>query len=1034
MNKYLYGLAALLVLVVAGAVAAPAFIDWSRHKTDIAALIERVTGREPIIAGEISVSLLPVPSLEVRDVRVPSAAGPQQADLLRFKSMRLELALLPLISGRIESDTAVLLEPEFILETLGNGQTNWHRPAKDAANDAATGAGSEPDATADGSFSDITLRHIEVRQGRVAYHDRRMDAGFTVAGIDADVFSDGPAGPFRGQGSGATGASPLQFNFRLGDPGGGFSQLNAVLTVPDAGVKAELSGEVATGAHPGLTGKLRLSGEDAAVISSLAGDHPWRWLLSAAFAGRFTLEGGVAATADALGLIGFELDSDNNQASGSLAYRLDTRDASSAVTAALALQRIDLDRWFADRPAQESDNRAKAPVTAQGGGPESPKGGFNFPHDLEAEIDLVVEAIVVNRSVVRDVQASMRLVDGEITVNQSSAQLPGGTALAAFGFITIADDTPRFEGYVEAKSDNLRAMLDWLAVDVSNIPADRLRRWSLTSNLVADRKALRLSKLTTTLDLVTVSGEFAADFGPRPALSLTLSGDRLDLDAYLPRLDRASLPKSPPMRLTAKTATPAKTDQAERFLWQMPVPAAGELDLAVHAKLESVVYRGETLEAVELDAAIEKGALTVREFRTGNVAGSAVRLTGRLGSLDLAKARHAEFDLAVQRPRGFLALFDLSVPPGRASGGPMRIALGLTRRNEQDAWDIAGQMALGSVRTVLKGSGTYAANSKGYPLELNIEADEIDLGVLLATLSQSGPPSRQTAQPEAPPAEVPESSEVPDDAEVDLRSETPFSSDALLLPRADLSLKVAKLTYVGHSLDEAELRLKTEPGAAQVERLQGRLFGGNLLLNGRISETAENEVAITANATLEGADARSVLPVDEIVSMSESTLGLRVAFEAAGRSPRGLLTALKGEGRIWGEGGRIDGIDLAAANQKVSVRDKPVGLINVIAESTNGASKLSSFGGDFRLEDGRIQTRNLRILADGGSGEISGALDILRRHLEAELRFRFAAIPDAPPIHARVKGEIGAARVTVEFNELQTWLSKQKGVEKVLRD
>ena len=1034
LNKYLYGLAALLVLVVAGAVAVPAFIDWSRHKTDIAALIERATGRQAIIAGDISVSLLPVPSLEVRDVRVPSTAGPQQPDLLRFKSMRLELALLPLISGRIESDTAVLLEPEFALETQRNGRTNWHRPARDTAKDAATSAGSQPDAMAGGSFSDITLRHIEVRRGRVAYHDRRMDAGFAVSGIDADIFSDGSAGPFRGQGSGATDASPLKFSFRLGERGDAISQLNAVLTIPDAGMKAELSGDLATGADPGLTGRLRLSGEDAAIIASLAGDHPWRWLVNAAFAGRFTLEGGVAATADALGLIGFELDSDNNQASGSLAYRLDTQDASSAVTAALALQRIDLDRWFAERPPAKAGAPAQAAAPAEDGGSDAPNRGFGFPPDLEAEIDLVVEAIVVNRSVVRDVQASMRLVDGEITVNRSSAQLPGGTTLEAFGFVEPVNNAPRFEGYVEARSDNLRAMLDWLAIDVSSIPTDRLRRWSLTSNLVADRNSLRFDKLTTTLDLVTVAGKIAADLGPRPALSLSLSGNRLDLDAYFPRLERVSQPTPPPATGTATAAAPEMTDPAERFLWQLPMLAAGELDLSVRARLANVVYRGETLEAVEVEAAVDKGALTVREFKAGNIGGSAVRLTGRLGNLDLGNAHHAEFDLAVQRPQGFLGLFDLSVPPGRASGGPMHVALRLDRKKETGDWGIAGRMALGSVQTVLNGTGAYEANSKGYPLRLNVEADEVDLGVLLATLSRSSPPSHRTSQPAAPSAEAPVNSAAPEEAAVDLRSETPFSPDAMLLPRADLSLKVGTLTYAGHRLDEAELRLKTEPGAARVERLQGRLFGGNLLLDGQISGTAENQISVAANATLEGADARSVLPVDEIVSMSESTLGLRVALKAEGRSPRGLMTALKGEGRIWGEGGRIEGIDLAAANQKVSVRDKPVGLINVIAESTNGASKLSSFGGDFRLEDGRIQTRNLHILADGGSGEISGALDILRRHLEAQLRFRFAAIPDAPPIHARVKGEIGAARVTVEFNELQTWLSKQKGVEKVPRN
>ena len=74
-KKLLIGGSAVIVLLVVALLAAPVFIDVNAYKPEIAAQVKRATGRDLVLDGPISLSLLPTPRVTVEGVNFFNMPG-----------------------------------------------------------------------------------------------------------------------------------------------------------------------------------------------------------------------------------------------------------------------------------------------------------------------------------------------------------------------------------------------------------------------------------------------------------------------------------------------------------------------------------------------------------------------------------------------------------------------------------------------------------------------------------------------------------------------------------------------------------------------------------------------------------------------------------------------------------------------------------------------------------------------------------------------------------------------------------------------
>jgi AsmA protein len=121
----LLGLGALVALVVLGVLVVVWLVDPNSFKSQIEGAVRDRTGREFTLVGDIELGFFPWLSLETGEGRFgsPAAFGPEP--LVRWKSAKLGVKLLPLLSGDVIADRIFLSGADLRLVRRADGSANW---------------------------------------------------------------------------------------------------------------------------------------------------------------------------------------------------------------------------------------------------------------------------------------------------------------------------------------------------------------------------------------------------------------------------------------------------------------------------------------------------------------------------------------------------------------------------------------------------------------------------------------------------------------------------------------------------------------------------------------------------------------------------------------------------------------------------------------------------------------------------------------------------------------------------------------------
>jgi uncharacterized protein involved in outer membrane biogenesis len=1061
LKKLLYVLLAIVVLLVAAVLVLPGLIDWNAYKQQLADQVERVTGRQVEIVGNVELSMLPSPSLNVERLALRNLSGGSAENMAEVGALRVRVALAPLLQGRVAVERVALIEPRILLERLDDGRVNWRFQGL---------GGQAPSAGGDGLLRQVRLDSLQVVDATLVYRDHAADVAEQVTGLDAELSAESLAGPFRIDGTGEFRAVPLRVRGTLGRlSGAGPTPYNLTVALPEGGGQANLSGTLdptdADGAR--LQGDLAVTAPQLApALARLAGrradsfpgqlDRPFRLEADLAYAGG-TLRGDGLAVA--LG---------ETSADGSFELALGpTPDARVKLTA----QRVRLDRLVA--PDGDGDGSG-----AEGAGNAGPGGtglgAIPMPTGLRAELDLQVGALLWRDQVIRQGRLNAVLANGEITLNQAMALLPGSSDFALFGTLAQAEGQPPvFDGRVEAASDNLRAVFDWLGVDVSGVPSDRLRRLSLLADIRGTPQQVTLTGIDLNVDTMDISGGVAIALRQRPGFGIGLTVDSLNLDAYLPSAEgTASGDGEPP-----DTGAPDAADAT-------PLGFLGGFDANFDLRAGQITYGGRSARRVALDATLHNQALKVRELSVADFAGARASLAGDLrGLVGLDPSFELDLDLDVRAPRRLAQAFGLgdSVPAdldamalvGTISGNPATVDLDatatafggsvtargtvkplapdtpfdLTLQARHDSladltqrvpWLPAAPAATGNVRLDGRVVGTQR-RLRTERLEGRIAGVEL-AGPVAVQLD--GPRPRIEAQLETGPlpaalfgaaARGGSGGAGAGDAGGGTRwSSQPLDLAGLRAVDGTLTLDAAALA-LGRDLRLEQVRLvaSLDGGVLDIDRLAGDLLDGSLTLSGTLDavdtpalslRTEARDVA--AAALLTRAFGRPVLD-GPVTATAELT--------AKGRSERALVESLQGDGALSGEvtvqarallgpqgarllqssdgAGQLGRLLGEAFGQEVRIQGVQQALDFVGRSFTQAPASLA---GTFTVADGIVRSDDLRLEGADGLARLDGRINLPNWRMDARTRlYRPQDGRDSPFVVARQVGPLDAPNVSV---------------------
>ncbi|NNF62202.1 MAG: AsmA family protein [Gammaproteobacteria bacterium] len=175
----MWGAGALLIIFVL-AVAGFAFLfDPNALRDDITRIVEKQTGRQLAIEGDLSLSYFPWLGFEAGSTTLSNAPGFDEPVMASFESASASVKLLPLLQRRVELSKVTLDGVDLKLAVNAEGVSNWDDLAALQGEDT----GDDPDSDGTG-FSTQGVGGIELNEARISYADATTGDSYLIKDLE----------------------------------------------------------------------------------------------------------------------------------------------------------------------------------------------------------------------------------------------------------------------------------------------------------------------------------------------------------------------------------------------------------------------------------------------------------------------------------------------------------------------------------------------------------------------------------------------------------------------------------------------------------------------------------------------------------------------------------------------------------------------------------------------------------------------------------------------------------------------------------
>jgi large subunit ribosomal protein L24 len=598
----LLGLAVALILALVAALVGPHVVDWTRYRTTIEAQASRIVGAPVSAKGPIEVRLLPTPSLSLQNVVV--AAGKAE---FSARSLRLELALGPLMRGEWQVNELTLGEPRF---RFGLDRDGVLVPPPVA--------GSEVDRW-------LSVDRITIVDGRVELLDAANDRTIALEKLAFRGELRSLAGPLRGEGFFAADNSPYRFRLSTGRASDRGIKLRLGLDVQNWPVTVETDGMLSLDdGHPRYDGALAMSGPAGAVLAdgrAVARD-PWRAT--------------AHLRADPRQAVVEDLKLDYGPEDRVL--RLSGRAGLTLTPAPRFAMTLAGHQMVLDRLVDVTANTGETPLQAlpamlgdmlRGGGPPLP-----------GRLDLTLDQVTFAGSSVQSVEAQAVADADGWSVTMLEFRAPGATKVHLGGRLSAGSAGILYSGPFGIESGEPGPLLSFIEgkTDQSRPP---IGPFVLSGEAAVNESEMRLDRLHITIDGKPIEGRLAyvpAAAGRDSRLDARFAAAEVDLDSA---------------GALAKGALGGFS-----LAWPRT--------MALALRVSRLTYSGVDAGRVDAKLKLDPNGLAIERFAIGDLRGANINATGLV---DIGAASpHGSLSFAVTAPRteGLAALVSRLAPQAAA--------------------------------------------------------------------------------------------------------------------------------------------------------------------------------------------------------------------------------------------------------------------------------------------------------------------------------------------------------------------------------
>ncbi len=510
MKKIIYILLGLALAAVVAIAALVSLVDPNQFKPQLAEQVRKSTGRELVMEGDIGWRFWPSLGLSLEKVQLRNPAGFAEPDLLRFAQGDASVALLPLLSHRLEIGKVTLSGAHLFIQTRADGSSNLSGLVKTATSDKGDGAQSpagdgQPAAPAASEEQpwQISLQGVALVEASALVRDDRSGAVSRLDRLDLDLgqLTPGEWVPVTLAAKGAQGdlgfdlkgeaqlkpaqeamkseLKDLSLSGSLSQPS---QRLDAFTLKADrlalgqwSSLTLNLSGAQGAADKPTLAGTLEgtlkarldekrqlLELSDAVLAARLSGDALPRPQMNLKLAGFARAE----LDKQSVTLSNLVMGADDALLSGNGTVHLG---AVPKVEFDLKGEKLDLDSWLGQAAPAKTPAAPAAPAKGEGKGTAPAARALStMEPDLAAlkAVDLAgrlqLGSLRVKGLDLGAVDLQLALAGGQLTLKQFSAGVAGGQVTAS-GVLDARQQPARYQVHKRIQGVDIRPLLQTLA-------------------------------------------------------------------------------------------------------------------------------------------------------------------------------------------------------------------------------------------------------------------------------------------------------------------------------------------------------------------------------------------------------------------------------------------------------------------------------------------------------------------------------------------------------------------------------------------
>lgn len=435
MKRVLIVVGAVVALLVVAVLVAPLLVPKETIRNQVIAQVKAATGRDLVIGGELGISVFPTAGVRIDRVAFANVPGAANRDMVTLSQLKVDVDLVPLLSGNVSINSFVLVEPVIRLEIDRQGQANWDFAGAETpatAPQPGRSGGSAPPASASGSFlNELRLGDVRIENGTVYFSDARSGRSEEVSKINVSLTLPNLDSRFTGKGGVTWNGEAVELDISVEKP-------RALLTASaSTDAKVALKAKPVTLSYTGaVTGGSPLGAEGAVDldIPSLRGLAAWtKNPLDAPpnTMGPVKIRGLLALAGGTVSFTGADIAFDAIRAKGDVS--VDTAGAVPTLAGRLDVAKLDLNPYIPEK----SDGGSAAPGTGGGGaaggqGRAADTGWSNDPIDLSplkaanVRFDLSVQELILRKIQVGKSALGINLTGGKLVANLKELALYQG--------------------------------------------------------------------------------------------------------------------------------------------------------------------------------------------------------------------------------------------------------------------------------------------------------------------------------------------------------------------------------------------------------------------------------------------------------------------------------------------------------------------------------------------------------------------------------------------------------------------------------